>query len=151
MTAPLWCSHCNGFGSSLREESDRCTRCNGTGLAPAVVRLEPGTLTIGDGPPIPVPGTPDPDLLVIIDPDGRFPEVVRTGVEEFIRDNADCLGPADWSDVRGLGPGDMLSGGGGAEPEWLVVKLARCAICHGVSRGHTCCPPGSPTVTRIAP
>ena len=26
------CSHCNGFGSSLKEDDDRCTRCNGTGL-----------------------------------------------------------------------------------------------------------------------
>jgi len=27
-----WCPHCNGYGSSLREASDRCTRCGGSGL-----------------------------------------------------------------------------------------------------------------------
>ena len=26
------CSHCNGYGSSLREEQERCSKCNGTGL-----------------------------------------------------------------------------------------------------------------------
>ena len=26
------CSHCNGYGSSLKEESDRCTKCEGFGL-----------------------------------------------------------------------------------------------------------------------
>ena len=26
------CSHCNGFGSSLKEDADRCTQCHGTGL-----------------------------------------------------------------------------------------------------------------------
>lgn len=28
------CQHCNGYGSSLKEASDRCTRCGGTGLLP---------------------------------------------------------------------------------------------------------------------
>lgn len=28
------CQHCNGYGSSLREASDRCTRCGWTGLVP---------------------------------------------------------------------------------------------------------------------
>ncbi len=28
------CTRCNGYGSSLKEESDRCTRCGGTGLVP---------------------------------------------------------------------------------------------------------------------
>jgi DnaJ-class molecular chaperone len=28
------CSHCNGYGSSLKEEADRCTICGGTGLIP---------------------------------------------------------------------------------------------------------------------
>jgi DnaJ-class molecular chaperone len=28
------CRHCNGYGSSLKEASDRCTRCGGTGLVP---------------------------------------------------------------------------------------------------------------------
>lgn len=27
-----WCPHCNGYGSSLKESSQRCTRCGGTGL-----------------------------------------------------------------------------------------------------------------------
>jgi DnaJ-class molecular chaperone len=27
-----WCPHCNGYGSSLNEESERCTRCGGSGL-----------------------------------------------------------------------------------------------------------------------
>jgi predicted Zn-ribbon and HTH transcriptional regulator len=31
--APAWCAHCNGYGSSLKEESERCTHCDGTGLA----------------------------------------------------------------------------------------------------------------------
>ena len=26
------CPHCNGYGSSLKEEADRCTKCNGLGL-----------------------------------------------------------------------------------------------------------------------
>jgi len=26
------CSHCNGYGSSLKESSDRCTKCGGSGL-----------------------------------------------------------------------------------------------------------------------
>ena len=29
--APL-CSHCNGYGSSLKEEEERCSVCGGTGL-----------------------------------------------------------------------------------------------------------------------
>ena len=30
------CSHCNGYGSSLKDPEgvDRCTRCGGTGLMP---------------------------------------------------------------------------------------------------------------------
>jgi DnaJ-class molecular chaperone len=31
----MWCPHCNGYGSSLREENERCVRCNGTGLVAA--------------------------------------------------------------------------------------------------------------------
>jgi DnaJ-class molecular chaperone len=27
-----WCSHCNGYGSSLKEASVRCTHCGGRGL-----------------------------------------------------------------------------------------------------------------------
>jgi DnaJ-class molecular chaperone len=27
-----WCSHCNGYGSSLKEGPGRCTRCGGSGL-----------------------------------------------------------------------------------------------------------------------
>lgn len=26
------CDHCNGYGSSLKEEADRCTKCGGSGL-----------------------------------------------------------------------------------------------------------------------
>jgi DnaJ-class molecular chaperone len=29
-----WCPNCNGYGSSLAEGSDRCSRCGGTGLIP---------------------------------------------------------------------------------------------------------------------
>ena len=29
------CKHCNGYGSSLKEETDRCTHCGGLGLVPA--------------------------------------------------------------------------------------------------------------------
>jgi len=25
------CPHCHGYGSSLHEQADRCTRCNGSG------------------------------------------------------------------------------------------------------------------------
>ncbi len=28
------CSHCNGYGSSLKEQSDKCTHCGGLGLVP---------------------------------------------------------------------------------------------------------------------
>jgi DnaJ-class molecular chaperone len=27
-----WCPHCNGYGSSPREDAERCTHCAGTGL-----------------------------------------------------------------------------------------------------------------------
>jgi hypothetical protein len=27
-----WCPECNGYGSSLFEETERCTRCGGSGL-----------------------------------------------------------------------------------------------------------------------
>ena len=33
---PAWCHHCNGYGSSLQEEGDRCSHCGGSGLARAV-------------------------------------------------------------------------------------------------------------------
>ena len=26
------CTHCNGYGSSLKEESDTCSKCGGDGL-----------------------------------------------------------------------------------------------------------------------
>lgn len=32
------CPHCNGYGSSLKEKVDRCTKCGGRGL-----------IKIGDG------------------------------------------------------------------------------------------------------
>jgi len=28
---PEYCPHCNGYGSSLKEDSDRCSVCGGTG------------------------------------------------------------------------------------------------------------------------
>jgi hypothetical protein len=34
-----WCPECNGYGSSLMEETARCTRCGGTGL---VLVADPG-------------------------------------------------------------------------------------------------------------
>jgi len=27
-----YCDHCNGYGSSLKEEADTCTKCKGTGI-----------------------------------------------------------------------------------------------------------------------
>jgi DnaJ-class molecular chaperone len=27
-----WCPHCNGYGSSLKEDAERCPHCAGTGL-----------------------------------------------------------------------------------------------------------------------
>jgi len=27
-----WCPECNGYGSSLMEETERCSRCGGSGL-----------------------------------------------------------------------------------------------------------------------
>ena len=36
------CRHCNGYGSSLKEESDRCTRCGGTGLVPLGSQAQQG-------------------------------------------------------------------------------------------------------------
>ena len=32
-----YCPHCNGYGSSLKEESDRCSRCGGSGVARCAV------------------------------------------------------------------------------------------------------------------
>jgi hypothetical protein len=29
-----WCSHRSGYGSSLKEAGQRCSRCGGTGLVP---------------------------------------------------------------------------------------------------------------------
>ena len=26
------CTHCNGYGSSLKEDADKCTKCGGSGL-----------------------------------------------------------------------------------------------------------------------
>lgn len=28
-----FCPHCNGYGSSLKEKAERCTQCDGTGIA----------------------------------------------------------------------------------------------------------------------
>jgi len=28
------CSHCNGYGSSLKEAAPKCTQCGGSGLVP---------------------------------------------------------------------------------------------------------------------
>ena len=27
-----WCPECNGYGSSLKQETKKCTRCGGSGL-----------------------------------------------------------------------------------------------------------------------
>ena len=35
------CRHCNGYGSSLNEASDRCTRCGGARLVTRGERGEP--------------------------------------------------------------------------------------------------------------
>ena len=35
-----WCPECNGYGSSLMEETERCTRCGGSGLVMAAERAE---------------------------------------------------------------------------------------------------------------
>jgi len=29
---PEYCRHCNGYGSSLKEDQDICSKCNGSGL-----------------------------------------------------------------------------------------------------------------------
>ena len=36
------CDHCNGYGSSLKQASDRCTRCGGSGLVTSGERGQPG-------------------------------------------------------------------------------------------------------------
>ena len=33
------CTHCNGYGSSLKEDTNRCTKCGGLGLVPKEDRL----------------------------------------------------------------------------------------------------------------
>jgi DnaJ-class molecular chaperone len=30
-----WCPHCDGYGSSLKDDNDRCAHCHGTGLVAA--------------------------------------------------------------------------------------------------------------------
>jgi DnaJ-class molecular chaperone len=37
-----WCPHCKGYGSSLKEASERCTHCGGSGLVSAD-REQPAT------------------------------------------------------------------------------------------------------------
>ena len=34
------CPRCNGYGSSLKEKADACSRCGGTGLIPESKRLD---------------------------------------------------------------------------------------------------------------
>jgi hypothetical protein len=47
----LICEHCNGYGSSLKEEQERCSCCNGTGVqaiaqtAPKKLETQPETDT----------------------------------------------------------------------------------------------------------
>jgi hypothetical protein len=36
-----WCPDCNGYGSSLSEDSARCSRCGGTGLIADDGRSDP--------------------------------------------------------------------------------------------------------------
>jgi rRNA maturation endonuclease Nob1 len=45
-----WCRHCNGYGSSLKEESGRCTHCGGSGLLRAD-RDRPGAGRNGEPSP----------------------------------------------------------------------------------------------------
>jgi hypothetical protein len=35
-----WCPHCDGYGSSLMEETERCTRGGGTGLVMVIELAE---------------------------------------------------------------------------------------------------------------
>jgi hypothetical protein len=35
------CTHCNGYGSSLKEEAERCTECDGTGIVAASLESTP--------------------------------------------------------------------------------------------------------------
>jgi DnaJ-class molecular chaperone len=45
-----WCPHCNGYGSSLKEDAERCTRCAGTGLV-IDEAAAPSAEHAGNGPP----------------------------------------------------------------------------------------------------
>jgi RecJ-like exonuclease len=46
-----WCPECNGYGSSLMEETERCTRCGGSGLVVVVAPAEQPSN--GENPPRP--------------------------------------------------------------------------------------------------
>src|SRR5215216_7843222 len=39
-----WCPECNGYGSSLFEETERCTRCGGSGLVMVADPLKKGRI-----------------------------------------------------------------------------------------------------------
>ncbi len=43
-----WCEHCNGYGSSLKDDNHRCAKCNGTGLV-ATDRSEEATAAPTNG------------------------------------------------------------------------------------------------------
>lgn len=36
-----WCPHCNGYGSSLKEGAERCSRRDGSGLVAAAAQPAP--------------------------------------------------------------------------------------------------------------
>ena len=47
-----WCPECNGYGSSLKQETGRCTRCGGSGLvAVPDAELERAEVDGGSGAP----------------------------------------------------------------------------------------------------
>jgi DnaJ-class molecular chaperone len=45
-----WCPHCNGYGSSLKEDAERCTHCGGSGLVTAADHSEGDASGQGQGP-----------------------------------------------------------------------------------------------------
>jgi DnaJ-class molecular chaperone len=50
-----WCPECNGYGSSRFEESERCTRCGGSGLV-AVANPREGSSRVNGSEPQHRPG-----------------------------------------------------------------------------------------------
>ena len=46
-----WCPECNGYGSSLAEETERCTRCGGGGLVLVGTATEEAATSHDPAPP----------------------------------------------------------------------------------------------------